>query len=130
MPKASASADIVRRGSQSPTTAASCCACGCPLGIEAKELPFRVPEDNGEGGGKYEIFCPQDFVYLRGPRDPRWHDAIRLGQILPIRCGGCGLTTVAFGRRACSHCGSRSVVLLTPKNTVLSAALLKGLARA
>jgi hypothetical protein len=93
----------------------ACVACKCDLGPGAKVLAMRVPEDNGEGGGALEAWCPRDYVYIRALRDPRWATAARLGLLLPVQCSACGVTSVAVGHfAACGQCGSRAIVVLPP----------------
>lgn len=100
----------------------SCVACKCLLGPEVKILGTSICEDNGEGGGKPELFCPEDFVYIRGLRDARWSVAIQIGRVLPVKCSACGVTSVAFGHKACGQCGSRAIVILPPKSAIVAMA--------
>jgi hypothetical protein len=94
----------------------ACVACKCDLGQGFGVLPMRVAEDNGEGGGAVESWCPQDFVYVRAARDPRWGYAARAGLLTPVTCTACGVTSVAVGHLAsCGQCGSRVLLVLPPK---------------
>lgn len=108
-------------------TAANIECVNCKERLGGTVLQVDVPEDNGEGGGKNESWCPQCFVGIRALRDARWIEAVRIGQIMAVKCGGCGKTSVDFGRRCCGQCGSKKLVQLLPKNIVVS---MKALTRA
>lgn len=99
---------------QTATSLAQCAACKCDVGKEAGKIPFFVDDSASTTGerAKHEAFCPQDFVYVRSPREPeRW----RPGQFVPVKCSSCGLESVSIGRGSCMQCGSRAVVVLGPK---------------
>lgn len=102
-----------------------CCACHARLG--AKELPIDVRDDDGDGRGKVERWCPQCFVFTRAHQDDRWRDAVLVGQILAISCLKCGVTSVDFGQKKCAQCGARAphIVMQLPKGTVLRANTLR-----
>lgn len=87
-------------------TGPTCCACRREIGVAAKVTPFSV--NDGEGG-PYESFCPTCFVFARAPLEPhRFHQ----GAFVPVKCGACGVESVAIGQDACGQCGSRTVVVL------------------
>jgi len=109
-------------------TALDCIACGERLGGDI--LPVSCTEDDGHGKGRVERWCPQDFVGIRAERDSRWRAAVHMGQIIAITCGACHKTTVDFGRRICPQCGSKNILHLLPKGTVLKASALKEFAAA
>jgi hypothetical protein len=93
----------------------------CHERLGGNVLPVWAADDQGEGGGTSEPWCPQCFCSKRAPQDPRFADAVRIGQILPITCGQCGKTTVDFGRHLCGQCGSEKFVVLLPKGAVITA---------
>ncbi len=69
-------------------------------------------------------------VFRGDPRaqNTRWAPAVRLGQLAAIRCLGCRKTMLFVGdtrRIQCGRCGSRSVMMLSPKGTVLRAGTLR-----
>lgn len=99
---------------QTATSLPRCASCKCDVGTEAGKVPFNVDDSATTSGeaAKHECFCPTCFVYVRSPREPdRW----KPGQFVPIKCGTCGLESVAIGQDTCMQCGSRSVVVLPPK---------------
>lgn len=94
------------------TSLPTCVSCKRDVGVEAGCVPFNVDDHASLAGDHHECFCPTCFVYVRSPREPdRW----RPGCFVPIKCGGCGLESVAIGQDSCLQCGSRSVVILLPK---------------
>src|SRR5579859_7766014 len=98
---------------KSPTSLPSCVSCACELGVEVKVLPFFVDDcataRGDDGAAKHEPFCPQCFVYVRSPREP---ERFMPGAFAAIKCGKCGLTSVAPGHVICGQCRSRNVVML------------------
>jgi hypothetical protein len=109
-------------------TSASALDCvNCHDRLGGKILPVRVPEDNGDGMGKTETWCPPCFVGIRAVRDARWQQAVHVGQVLAIQClaPACGVTSVDFGRKCCGQCGSRKFLVVLPKGTVLNARKLQ-----
>lgn len=98
---------------------------GCHEGLAPDVLPMDVTEDDGDGRGRIERWCPQCFVSIRARLDARWSVAVHVGQILAIRCLACGKTSVDFGAKACGQCRSRQIVMLLPKGTVLKAGALR-----
>jgi hypothetical protein len=97
----------------------------CHERLSPNVLPVFVPEDNGGGEGKTEIWCPQCFVAVRAIRDVRWVDAVRIGQLLAISCGACGKTSVDFGRHLCGQCGSKNIVILLAKGAPIPAQTIR-----
>ena len=104
--------------------------CNCHERFSPKELAVDVPEDDGEGGGKVERWCPQCFVGIRAHKDRRWAPAVAIGQVLAIQCLGCEVKSVDFGHKQCAQCGSRRIVILLPKGTILREGDLATFARA
>lgn len=103
---------------QTASSLPSCASCGREVGKEAGCIPFHVDDSatTGTEKAKHECFCPTCFVYVRSPREPsRW----RPGCFLALKCGKCGLESVAIGQDSCMQCGSRSVVMLPPKPGVV-----------
>jgi hypothetical protein len=98
---------------------------GCKEAFGLDMTPVDIPEDNGDGKGKTERWCPQCFVGIRAYRDARWLAAVRMGQLLAVTCMACKVTSVDFGRRQCSQCGSKQLVILLPKGTVLKVGALR-----
>lgn len=99
----------------------TCVNCGDPLNVRAKELPFTVRDDGGEGGGKAEAWCPQCFVHHRAPLEPERFQPHRphigRGGYRAIKCANakCGMTTVDPGVGFCLQCRGRIVLELPPK---------------
>jgi hypothetical protein len=100
------------------TETIECVHCNERLG--GNVLPVWAGDDQGEGNATQEPWCPQCFCSKRAPQDPRFADAVRIGQILPIACTACGKTTVDFGRHFCGQCGSKKFMVLLPKGAVIS----------
>lgn len=98
---------------KSPTSAPTCASCKCEIGQAAGKIPFFVDDHANVDGekAKHEAFCPTCFVYVRAPREGgRWMQ----GYFIPIKCAGCGLTSVSIGQVSCMQCGSGSVIALPP----------------
>lgn len=95
----------------SVTSLPACISCGCEVGKEAGKIPFFC--DDGDAGeqSKYEAFCPTCFVYVRSLREPA---RFIPGRYVPIKCAGCGLTSVAIGVDSCMQCRSSNVLVLPP----------------
>jgi hypothetical protein len=102
----------------------------CHDRFSPKELAVDVREDDGEGAGKVERWCPQCFVGIRAPKDQRWALAAAMGLVRAIHCLTCGVKSVDFGRRQCAQCGSRRITSLLPKGTIIQEGDLETFTRA
>lgn len=79
-----------------------CSNCAALLGEQTKVLPVMVDDDTGH----QEPWCPQCFVFHRSPLERgRW------SHLIPIACGGCGVSSVSHELR-CLQCKSKSVIVL------------------
>jgi hypothetical protein len=94
----------------------TCTYCRGVVGGDSGELPIHVPDERGD---KNETWCPQCFVWRRAPLEPhRFHASA----MAAVKCARCGVTSVDFGRGACSQCLAVLVVVLPPKPIVAPAA--------
>lgn len=92
-----------------------CVNCKCDLGSGPKVAATSITEDDGDGKGKLEEWCPQCFAWKRAPMSPR-RFGMHKGNIRALKCGACGWTTCAIGHGApCGYCGARTVIELPPK---------------
>lgn len=65
--------------------------------------PFFVDDHAQQSGDHHEAFCPQCFVYVRSPREPARFPP---GYFIPVKCGRCGVESVAVGQQSCPQCGA------------------------
>ncbi len=96
---------------KNPTSLPKCASCKCDVGKEVGIIPFSCDDGAGGADSKHEDFCPRCFAYVRALRE---QTRFQPWMFIPIKCGSCGLQSVAIGSETCGQCRSRRVVVLPP----------------
>ena len=87
------------------------------MGPGTEIIPHAIPEDDGSGEGKVEMFCPQCCVWHRMPLEP---ERFFPGAFCALKCLACKKQSLATrsgpmqaGR--CPQCRSPRTIELGPK---------------